>query len=277
MDCIECKTTNPDSNHFCGQCGAELGRSVVETVKKDFRDRRAVEMEITESVVDRLMKWGTWLGSITAVIVALFGLMLGWSYHDVRTAVATGKTEIGTAVQQGKNDIGAVRQTIIDLKVQVAEVESDTNRYKQVNSDIGKLQKKLMAVQGQILDLGSRTLRVGTLETTGTGGPSSMSFGNLGCQPSALPEGQKVAYCAEGSPPSIFLFQRTFTGDLRPVSSVSPVGFQDASNARKPTCTAANRGTFYVEKGSGKMADKPFLCARKSDNTFDWIQLVMVP
>ena len=39
MDCIECKSSNPDDNRFCGQCGAELGRTLEETVRKKFRDR----------------------------------------------------------------------------------------------------------------------------------------------------------------------------------------------------------------------------------------------
>jgi hypothetical protein len=64
---------------------------------------------------------------------------------------------------------------------------------------------------------------------------------------------------------------------VRPVSSLSPVGFRDASTAAKPNCTAENRGTFYVEKGAGKIADKPFLCAKKSDNSYEWIGLAVVP
>jgi hypothetical protein len=61
------------------------------------------------------------------------------------------------------------------------------------------------------------------------------------------------------------------------VSSFSSIGFQDASTDPKPSCSAARRGTFYVEKATGKGADKPFLCARKSDNTYDWIQLAVIP
>ena len=56
MDCIDCKATNPEGNRFCGQCGAELGRTLDETVrKKGFLDRQTTEMEITESVAGRLM------------------------------------------------------------------------------------------------------------------------------------------------------------------------------------------------------------------------------
>lgn len=85
MDCTECKTANPDANRFCGKCGAELGRSLEGTARKAFRDRKVIETEITESVAGRLMKWGTWLASIIAVVVALFAVLLGKSYMDIRT------------------------------------------------------------------------------------------------------------------------------------------------------------------------------------------------
>jgi hypothetical protein len=272
MDCIECKIANPDGNRFCGQCGAELGRTLDETVrKKGFRDRQATEMDITESVVERLMKWGRWLAATVGVILTLFAIMLGWSYHDVRAAVKAGTDQIDAAVKDGEKDIAAVRDTTAGLKKQVAQLQSDTEGYAQVNQRIAKLQEGLTRVRKDIVDLGNRRLRVGTLETTGEG-PSSLSLGRLGCPPSALAKGTQVAYCAQGSPTS--LFQRTSSGDLRPVSSFSPVGFQDVSTGPKPACTAASRGTFYVEKGAGKEADKPLLCARKSDNTYGWIQLV---
>ncbi|MEQ1845610.1 MAG: hypothetical protein ABL983_08535 [Nitrospira sp.] len=274
MDCIDCKATNPDGNHFCGQCGAELGRSLEETVrKKGFRDRQAMEMEITESVTGRLMKWAQWLGSIVAVIVFLFTLMIGKGYSDVWTTVEKGKTEIETSVQEGKKVIDEVRQTTTGIKEQVKQLQSDIDRYKQVNIEIAKLQKQFNEAEEKIVDLGKRGLKANTLETTGPG-PSLISFGKIGCPSSAL-VGTKVAYCAQGSPLS--LFQLTSVGELRPVSSLSPVGFQDVSIVSKPTCTAANRGTFYAEKGTGTVADKPFLCVKKSDNTYDWIQLGMIP
>jgi hypothetical protein len=274
MDCIECKTANPDGNRFCGQCGAELGRSLDETVrKKGFRDRQATELEITESVTERLMKWGGWLVKIAALILLAFGFLLGKTYLDVQTAVKAGKAEIETAVQEGTKDIGMVRQSITGLNGQVKELQSNIERYKKVNSEIAKLQKEFKEVRGEIVDLGNRRVRAKTMETTGPG-PGRISFGEIGCPPSVEP-GNVVTYCAQGSPLS--LFQVTSTGERKPVSSLSPVGFQDVSIAPKPTCTAANRGTIYVEKGTGMVADKPFLCAKKSDNKYDWIQLGMIP
>jgi hypothetical protein len=203
----------------------------------------------------------------------MFAVMLGWSYHDVRTAVGLGEAQIDSAVREGKVEIDAVRQRTTELSKEVKQLQLDIDGYNQVSSKIAKVEKDLTGVKKEVIDLGNRTLRAGSLETTGSG-PTWFGIGQIGCPPS--PEKKwKMVLCTQGSPPA--LFQLTSTGELRPVSSLSPVGFQDVSSAAKQSCTAANRGTFYVEKGSAKVADKPFLCARKSDNTYDWIQLGMVP
>ena len=119
MNCIECKAINPDSNRYCGQCGAELGRTLDETLrKKGFRDRQATEMEIAESVTGRLSKWARWLVAIAALPVGLFVLLLGKGYYDIRTAVEEGKVQIIAAVEKGKQEIDDVRQAIPGLKEQ---------------------------------------------------------------------------------------------------------------------------------------------------------------
>jgi hypothetical protein len=139
-------------------------------------------------------------------------------------------------------------------------LQSHISQYKLVNQSIEKLQSQLKTVQGQVGNLYKDT--------------SFLAFGKLRC-PSLPPPGYPVAFCEEGDPPSFF--QVTAAGEKRPISSMSQVGFQDRSVAAKPTCSAANRGTFYVEKGIGTVADKPFLCARKSGNTYGWVQLGTIP
>jgi len=270
MVCIDCKATNPDNNRFCGQCGAELGRSLDETIrKKGFRDRHATEMEITEAVASRLMKWANWLVKIAVVIIVLFGLSLGMNYMDVRKTVDSGKKEIETAIRKGTEDVEKSKQAIKGMNDEIAQLNSNIVRYKKMDSNISKLQKEVKDVQGQVVDLGTRGLRAKFIETT-TLGPSYLGFKHLGC-PSTLEKGLAVLYCTKGSPLS--LFQLTSTGEPKQVSSFSPMGFQDVSTGPKPICAAANRGTFYVEKGTGNVADKPFLCVKQLDNTYAWIQL----
>ena len=280
MGCIECKANNPDGNRFCSQCGAELGRTLEETIrKKGFRDRQATEMEITEAVVSRLMKWARWLVTIVVVIVALFGYLLGKSYMDVRKVVETGKTEIKTAIREGTEDVRVERQAIKGLReeasvlrTEISKLNADVGRYKKVDSEVSKLQKELKEVKGEFVDFGKRTIRAKSFESTASSGPSFISLARFGC-PSDT-KGASVSLCVKDSPTTVY--QLASTGELRPVSSRSPIGFHDVSASPKPKCTAANRGTFYVEKGVGKVADKPFLCAKQTNDTYDWIQLGVI-
>jgi hypothetical protein len=181
MVCAECRIPNPDDNRFCGQCGAALGNTLEETIRrKGFRDRQATEIEITEGVVERLMKWSKWLAAAVGVPLAVFVLMIGWSYHDVRSAVAIGKEEIQHSVAEGKKDIDSVRGEIAPLKEEVTQLQSDVNGYQHVNQHIADIQKRLTAVQGQVIDLGKRSLKVDSIELTGAG-PGHVEFGELGC------------------------------------------------------------------------------------------------
>jgi hypothetical protein len=269
MECLQCKAPNSDDSRYCGKCGAELSTTLNETVwRRGIRDRQAIEIEITEAVFERLVKWSKWLVALGALI---FGGILGWSYHDVRSAVGSGKTQIENAVNEGRNEISQAKQSISGLKPEIDQLQSDADKYKKVNEQIANLQKQLKDVKGDVLDLRNKKLIVKSVETApGTTGGGLLSFGpKIGCP--ALPKGIKVAICAQDSPPSIY--QVVETGYIRPVGGLSSMGFQDTSIGKKPDCTLAVRGTLYVEKGTGSAADKPFLCVRRSNGTYDWTQL----
>jgi hypothetical protein len=198
---------------------------------------------------------------------------MGKSYFDVRGSVTAGKAEIQAAIRQGERDIATARQSIDGLGNEVKMLKSDIAHYQRVNADIGKLQEQLKTVQGEVVDLGQRPLRAKSFEGT-SNEPGSWSMGRTGCPPSTLAKGHLVAYCVEGSP--LTLHQLTPSGELRPVASLSSIGFQDASVGPKPSCNMSSRGTFYVEKGSGDAPDRPFLCSRQSGGSYGWIQLAVV-
>ncbi len=220
-----------------------MKHALEETTRKGFRDRRAIELEITESVVGRLVKWGQWLGGIVTVIVILFGLLLGKSYFDVYTATQSAKGEIAKTMsdaktrlepqlQSARDEVSGLVRTADNIKQQYGELQSDIGRYKRTNVQIEQLQRQLSAVKDQIIDLGGHTLKARKVETTGSE-PSSFTFGRPGCDSaSAFDSGGAAAYCVQGLPP--VLFQLTPAGDARPVSSSSPVGYQDTSTRPKP-------------------------------------------
>jgi len=195
--------------------------------------------------------------------------------NQIESTVEEGKSSINTTVAQAQKDVAAIRGNADDLGKQMGRLRSDISGYTVVNGEMRKMQEQF---HGQTNDLSKLDLRVHTLETVASGpeseAASQLGLKNLGCQATHYTEGAKVVPCAQGSPP--IFYQRT--GEVvRPVSSMSSIGFQDTSTSPRPACGVANRGTFYIEKGEGKNADKPLLCSRKSDHTYDWIQIAVVP
>lgn len=285
-ECLECKTTNPQENRYCGKCGAELGHTLDETVrKKDFRDRQAIEFEIAEKVAERLLKWGKWIGEATAVVVILFAGLLGWKSYDLATTVSSATSSIqGTAtkaqsdlksdVQTATTEIQSVSKEIPALSKDIAGLRSNVERYKQTNDRIDDLQKRILSVQSEVIDLGKKTLKIGKVDLI-SGEPFLEEVGRIGC-PSTLESNYSAGLCLQaGTPP--FLTILSPNSPARAVASVSPFGFQDVSTTSKPACGVTVRGTFFVEKGAGGAGDKAFLCARKSDNTYVWIPLISTP
>jgi hypothetical protein len=263
MVCVECKASNPDENVYCGRCGAELGVPIAETIlKRGIRDRKAVEYELTESVADRLKKWG-------GLLATIFALVLGYGYLDFTRGVNAAKSEIARSVQDAKTNIEALRKSADALAPQIADIQGNIDSYRQTNVKIAKLQKDLTDVSQQVVDIGKRDFKANSIQTTGPG-PSHIQFGALGC-PASVDNGMLVDYCTESSPET--LYQLTASGELRAVASRSPSGFQDGSTAAKPACDAAARGTIYVEKGGKGKSDEPFLCGKKSNEQYDWAPL----
>lgn len=263
MDCLECRHSNPDENVYCGKCGAELGLTIAQTIaKRGISDRKAIEYELTEAVADRLKKW-------FGLALALFALALGWSYFDFRRGVMAAKSEIDRSVGEAKSDVAELRKSADELKPEIAQVQSDVDKYRQANARIEKLQKDLLVVSQQVVDLGKRDLKANSIRTTGPG-PSHIEFGVLGC-PESVDSGMLVDYCTKDSPET--LYQLTAEGELKPVAGRSPSGFQDASTAAKPSCDAGTRGTFYVEKGGRGKADQPLVCGKKSNDQYGWLLL----
>ena len=55
---------------------------------------------------------------------------------------------------------------------------------------------------------------------------------------------------------------------------MSATNYQQCPQCKHPSDEG---GTFYAEKGSGTVADRPYLCAKKADNTYGWLQLATIP
>ncbi len=170
------------------------------------------------------------------------------------------------SIQRAEADISETRNKATTLKAELAQLQQDVDDYRKVDTRIGNLQKEFLELKQQVVDFGQRDVRARKFIAEGAAGPSSLAFGILGCPPIEV-DAAAVAYCAQGSPPALYEYVPA-TRDLRPVASLSSMGFQDTSAGPKPKCTEANRGTLYVEKGSGNVSDRPFICIKTSTNVF---------
>jgi hypothetical protein len=287
-----------------------------EALESRFKDRDYVTMETSVGVASKLTDWFKlflyWAAiplGVLALILTVLGFFLGvfgfHSYSDFTAKVADATTQVQNAsqaamakdkevsanlggleshVQSAESQVSELQASSVQMGQKYAQLQKDYGRYDQIDQKIGALQSQLTAVQGQVVDMGHRKLIAGSFETTGTDEngkewDSSVMLGRPGCGPSSLNERHSVALCVLSSPlrPFVFLSQRSPNGDVMPVGSVSPVGFQDVSIAPKPACTVDRRGTIYVEKGNRGGADKPYLCVMNPSGSSRWVELQLVP
>jgi hypothetical protein len=283
MNCPSCATPNPSDALYCNQCGEPLTVSALGRQRRiEIREKKTREIELTEAVAERLIKWVKWLGSACTVLVIAFGFALGKGYFDIQKdisnaqtqihdSVTSGTGEIRSSIESAKADISDAKRQLPTITRDIQMLNSDLGKYKEVNLRIEKLQSDFLRLQTDVVDLGHRTLKAESMETTGPGGAME-SFGQVGCdQPKA--KGFPFSICAQGSP--LALTSVTGGGRTRPVASFSEIGFQDVSKSPRPMCNDERRGTFYVEKGSGNQADKPFLCVKSAAGSYNWAQLAI--
>src|SRR4051794_3624295 len=102
VSCLCYDAENPRANRFCGACGASLntevdalrdyvGRRLPQEIDailvRRFKDQKAVEIETTELIAERLLKWAKIVGivfGVPAAVLAGFISFVGLkSYNDL--------------------------------------------------------------------------------------------------------------------------------------------------------------------------------------------------
>jgi hypothetical protein len=166
--CAVCQAANPDGKQFCGDCGARLpsGGFIVESdlqgkikavLKQELKDQKVVEIEIAESIANRVIRWAKLFGFATAVPLALLVLVLGWfgitkttDLRDIAKSAeatitniandATDKQEKLKQLQPQIDAIEAAGKRAADLERGLVERLADTEReFKQKVADVAPL------------------------------------------------------------------------------------------------------------------------------------------
>jgi peptidoglycan hydrolase CwlO-like protein len=136
---------------------------------------------------EAFLYWAAIPLALIAILLAIFGVS---TYKDFTSKVDASEKQVEVVSAAALSDL---QRMAADIKRQYGQLQSDVSRYRQVNEKIAEVQKQLMAVRAQIVDLGNSTVRAGAFESTGRAGPSSWSLNQLGCGPSALAKGYEVA------------------------------------------------------------------------------------
>jgi len=112
LTCRSCGADNPAGKAFCGDCGNALeskpgatmqhfDERVKSIVAENFRDQKAVELETTERVAERAIKWAKIAGLVMSVpvlavagILSFFGYKTFSDYEEFVAVVETANTKL---------------------------------------------------------------------------------------------------------------------------------------------------------------------------------------
>jgi uncharacterized membrane protein YvbJ len=152
LNCPNCSATNPNEALYCLQCGEPLTTAASARRRTaELREKKAREIELTEAVATRLIKWSKIFAAVTGIPLLLIGILLGKGILDARSVIETGKAQIDNQVNDGKSQIGAAienanteienaRQQLPAISQDIQQLKTDVSKYKNVNQHIEKLQ-----------------------------------------------------------------------------------------------------------------------------------------
>ena len=161
MQCLVCKSQNPDGKKFCGDCGSPLEQSIPSLVEakiseslngaldKRLEQYKQAEFELTERIATRILGWAKTalsIVSIPIVILGAFGLKGVWDINhqreDIEKLASTQKEAIeklGTdEVKQVQNQLGTLRAEVGTAKEQIEPIK---RQYEELGNDLGPLRK----------------------------------------------------------------------------------------------------------------------------------------
>jgi hypothetical protein len=150
--CQSCSGENPDANNFCGQCGALIGtpgRQFISQVDarialavEGWKEQKLVELEISQTVTERMQNWAKLFAFFAGVPAALFLAclsLLGYgSYSDLKGKLNDAQGKVVDYV----NTASKMDESIRTTKIKVQSLQGDANN---LSSDLDKAKVTLAA------------------------------------------------------------------------------------------------------------------------------------
>ncbi len=155
LKCPECKAENAEAKNFCAECGAlldlrfpSLVRSQVEGyIREHFRDRSLIEIEASERIATRLLRWAKLYYAFPAAALLVILALLGISdYSDFHKTVQRATEELGPKLDRALSEADSATK-----KAQDAQGRSD-----QAVNSIGSATAKMSAQLASAQELSSR-------------------------------------------------------------------------------------------------------------------------
>lgn len=169
IECPSCKSQNSDGKRFCGDCGAPLTamaivsepgiRETIRAVLKDeFKDQKVVEVEIAESVANRISTWLKYTAFIVGIpltiallALAAFGIN---KVSDFATAIDKAESKINTTARNAENTIQRVAKNAESKEQQLrnlgSKISSLETQYAGLKTSLAEQQKKTNKLQNDV-------------------------------------------------------------------------------------------------------------------------------
>jgi hypothetical protein len=162
--CPHCSAESATGKKFCADCGAPLSPAdslqqiraeVTNALSERLKDRHAAEVEIFESVLERLFKYAKWFSAAIALPVSLFlgGLaFFGWEkVHDINTLAARVDKEVKPKVDSALRDASSASASATQAKQTAEQVIRDINKQlvsaQQVTAKVEDLSAKVSKLE----------------------------------------------------------------------------------------------------------------------------------
>jgi hypothetical protein len=162
MDCSACHAKNPDDKKYCGDCGTPL--SLVQNIpatalderirallKERLADQKLIEVELTQSVLERITAWGKLLAYFAAVPLALFVVtltVLGINkYEDFRNLLASAQNNIRPIIDDAKQRSEKLQRSLDELEPKIRSINENAARLTEIEANFDR---RFAGLQGEV-------------------------------------------------------------------------------------------------------------------------------
>lgn len=159
MTCEKCHAEVPSESMFCGACGhqvagkpqedihrriARLESAINENAKENAKEQKYLDMETTERIVSRVVKWSSIFGAAVAIPTALLLATLGLFFRHEMKSLYDLADSIDKSVRP------AIEKANVEAVQAKAAADDALNNSKQVAQDIGKTKQNLQQLDESV-------------------------------------------------------------------------------------------------------------------------------